>query len=75
MNDKIIIDLASFKGRTPRDLKAHIEQVISNVKCVVKVPSPDSQGRLAEFRLTGAIDLNVSDKEYFLEDVVNENYS
>ncbi len=38
-NKKIVIDLESFKGKTPQDLKAHIEQFLSNIKCVVKVPN------------------------------------
>ena len=73
MNKKIIIDLDTFKGKTPRDLKAYIEQVLSNIKCVVKVPTSDGHGRLEDFRLSSSIDLNVSFKDYFLEDVINEN--
>ena len=71
--DKIIIDLEEFKGKTPRELKTHIEQTISNIKCTVKVPSRDGHGRLKDFRLSGIIDLNVSFKDYFLEDIINEN--
>lgn len=72
-NNTITIDLEKFKGKTSKDLKAHIEQILSNIKCVVKVPSRDGKGRLVNFRLTSNIDLNVNYKEYYLQDIINEN--
>ncbi|ASO06039.1 hypothetical protein [Arenibacter algicola] len=73
MENKIVIDLEDFKGKTSRDLKAHIEQILSNIKCSVEVPGPNQKIRRIDFRISKSIDLRTEYADYKLVDIVNEN--
>lgn len=73
MGNKLIIDLDKFEGQTSRDLKAYIEQNLSNIKCSVEVPGPNEKPRLINFRLFSTIDLRTDYGDYKLVDVINEN--
>ena len=73
MENKIVIDLDKFKGKSSRELKAHIEQIISNIKCYVEVPGPNQKTRRIDFRLTNSIDIQAAYSDYNLDDIKNEN--
>jgi len=73
MENKIVIDLEKFKGQSPRDLKTHIEQALSNIKCYVEVPGPNQTTRLKDFRPFRTIDIKTDYEQYRLVDVINEN--
>lgn len=73
MENKIVIDLNKFVGKSPRELKTHIEQIISNIKCSVNVPGPNQKTRKIEFRLSNSLNLKVDYEDYNLVEIINEN--
>lgn len=73
MKNKIVIDLEKFKGQSPRDLKTHIAQALSNIKCYVEVPGPNGKTSRIDFRPFGTIDLRTDYEQYKLVEIINEN--
>lgn len=73
MENKIVIDLNEFLGKSPRELKTHIEQTISNIKCYVDVPGPNQKTRRLDFSLSNSINLKVDYEDYNLIEIKNEN--
>lgn len=73
MENRIVIDLEKFKGKSSRDLKTHIEQILSNIKCSVQIPGPNGKLEQRDFRLFESMHLKASYEDYCLTDIVNEN--
>ena len=73
MENKIVIDLNRFVGKSPRELKTHIEQTIANIKCYVDVPGRNQKIRRFDFRLSNSINVKVEYEDYNLVEIKNEN--
>ena len=73
MENNIVIDLNKFVGKSPRELKTHIEQIMSNIKCYVNVTGPNQTTYKKEFRFSNSINLKIDFEDYNLVEIKNEN--
>ncbi|TSE06978.1 hypothetical protein [Aquimarina algiphila] len=74
MENKLIIDLSLFIGKTPNELRSHIDLLISNIKCDVELPGRNGI-RTEEVRLVDSLNFKKLGAlgEYKITEIINQN--